>query len=232
MEHWNYHTVLPDNFFEGDFHAGNVVLHDSFEDGFDAERMTLGELREFFLHAAEQLDADSPDTEWVQLIPMIAQAIPAIAQGVGSLVKGKGGKRPRGKQYDPQPTPAQPGSVPPGTVPLVAAPPVGGTPTQPTPPTVPPSALSTLMGLLQNPAVLSAVQQIGTNNMNVNKPIGKTDVPVSSVLQVVSQLAGSLAGGAQQEGYPDFLFDNYGNSLADPDSPESVGRLILRQLNR
>lgn len=190
---------------------------------YDPEQMTLGEIRAFF---ESEFDPEN-SAEIAPIIGLLAKAIPTVVTAIPGIIKMFKSKPGSG----PQPQPATTGSAPQTSpVPAVTAP---ATPAAAIPigQTVP-NAVNVLTGLLQNPAIISSIQGLlGGNKSDISA--GNSQIPVGSILGVVSQLAASLGSTLNREDYyyPDYYFDAEGNMLVDPESPESIGAHILKTLN-
>ncbi len=213
-----------------------------FDDSYDEKswsdpyEMTLGE----FYERLSEGQHGATDAEIAPLIPMLLSALPAVVQGVSSVVSSF--SRPRQAPPPPRPAAPPPQASPVAPRPRYAAPRPSFVP-RPTPPPAPVptpqaapapgvdnSTLATLLALISNPGLQSAVQ---TAAGNASIPIGgNSNLPVSAVMDIIGQLAGAVTGNEappSQEAYPDFLFDSYGNALVNLDSAEEIGNLLLEK---
>jgi hypothetical protein len=176
--------------------------------------MALGEAVGFL---ENEFDPDD-DLEIAPAIAgILATAVPAVIKAVPGLIQAFK-KQPRQK---PAPRPASPVAVP--------------TQSSPAPPVAAQSAAqpaAALLGLLQSPAVMSALQNL-TAGAGSSISVGNTQIPLSSILGIVSQLA-SRAGaafGKEDFYYPEYYFDTEGNILVNPESPENIAEHILNVIN-
>lgn len=168
-------------------------------------------------------------TEAFPLLPLLAALAPVVApmvvQGVSSLVS-KVTNQPASPQPRPALPPRQTAPNQPVTQPNIAtqspATPMASQAVNPA------SSATTLLGLLQNPAVIQAitgiVQSAGTGgNPQVN------DLLLGTLAQLASNTRSEMFGESAHD-YPDFLFDTNGNLTADPFAPEQMADLLTQQL--
>ncbi len=241
--------------------SATLSFENHFDDSYDEKSwsdpydMTLGE----FYGRLQDGQYDSSDAEFA-FIPALLGALPKIIQGVSKVIPRvvQGVSSAVGSFSRPQQAP-NPAPYPNfGAAPLSVAPqpPTGmalprpkprprhffpkpmHTPPPPIPaPQVSPapgvnnSTLATLLALLSDPGLQSAIQ---TASGSASIPIGgNSNLPVSSVMDIIGQLAGAVTGNEvppAQEAYPDFLFDSYGNALVNLDSAEDIGNLLLDRI--
>lgn len=257
--YFNHREALDD--FEGlvtsesfDMMDNSAVLLDFTEDdldGFDSETIEAlaerinNDMEGMSSGEAEAYVEDTFGEVFPLLIPLITALAPVVApmvvQGVSSLISNIANRpaapappsrqAPRPRPVAPPRPAASPRRVPPSTAPVQSpAPP-------PNIPTADPAASSatTLISLLQNPAVMQAimgiVQSIGSAN---NQQTGSVNPQITDLLLgTLSQLAGNVRTemfGESVNDYPDFLFDANGNLIADPYAPEQMADLLTQQL--
>ncbi|MEZ5039700.1 MAG: hypothetical protein R2828_07400 [Saprospiraceae bacterium] len=183
---------------------------------FDPESMTLGEINDFF----ENTFALEQSGEIAPIVGTLISALPAVIKGVSGLVK----------NFSKPKTPTRPMAVPAPRPQAPARPAVSATAP---PATVISNSANILAGLLQNPAIGAALQGL-TKGGNTSVSVGGAQIPIGSILNVISQLASSLE--AESNGgnfyYPDFYYDSEDNMIVNPESPENIGEHILNLLNK
>ena len=176
---------------------------------------------------AESYLEDTFSEAFPLLIPLISALAPTIIQGVTSLI-GNAANRPAAPQTSPQRTPPPRQTAPQRPAPRPAPRPAAS-------PTNPASSAASLLGLLQNPAVIQAITGIvqSAGGGGSSQAGAASSQVVDLLLGTLSQLAANTrteAFGESATDYPDFLFDAEGNLTADPFAPEQMADLLTYQL--
>jgi len=210
------------NYGGGRFSNRNTDLVSEHEIG----NYTSDEMSEFLPALMPIIQAALPT-----VLPMLMQAIPSVVQAAGSLFKGISGG-------GPAPRPRAPLAPAPVAVPApmpVAQPysPAGNDSLN--------QVLQTLLGLLQNPQVLQTITNVASGVTNSVLASKGGNIPASNILGIVSQLSGSAASAAKaapgnvqnsnESVFPDYVFDNSGKLMIDPNDPVQHAQLISEMIN-
>ena len=167
-----------------------------------------------------------------------------VGAAVGASVGGMAGQAIAGAPPAPRASPA-PAQYPPSPQNTTATPAQYTLPPQyPMPATPAPApalggspAAAQLLGVLQNPALLSSLASLvmGASGKS-SVPVGGAEVPVGAMMNLVSVLANRAAEDAEeilaarQDGLPSYLYDEAGCLSCDPAVPAQRADALMRVL--
>ena len=228
-----------ENFYFDSEYTGDVDFSESDFDDFSPEYIhSLADQINHDIEGMSEKEAQSyleqTFSEAFPLIPLITALAPMAIQAVSGLISNATRREPARRPAPPPRSPSQPlprsaRQAPTATTPRTYGGPVPGSTG---------SAginASTLINLLQTPAVMNAIAGI-VSSISGNSQAGAPDPQLGNLLlNTVSQLASNARSelfGEQEENYPDFLFDASGNLIVDPYAPEQVADLLIEKLDQ